>query len=117
MAVLAVLSRPFRRRHATAAPGVGAEDGSGVGAVERPRRPWEELDPLDRVVTSVLQRPVVASAPRFARELPSRWTAPAAIQPLGHDVRPDLAGGLVRGLTVAATTASARSSDAADLRW
>jgi hypothetical protein len=71
------------------------------------------------VVTSVLEQPVVASAPSFVRELPTRWTAPAAIQPLGHDVRPESVGGVVRGLasTVAATTAAARESDGADLRW
>lgn len=119
---MAVPFWPFGRRGAELTPSAPSDPAAGPGAgapVGAPRDAWRELAPLDRVVTSVLDRPVAASAASFLRELPTRWTAPAAIQPLGHDVRPEQAGGVVRGLTstAAATTATARESDAADLRW
>jgi hypothetical protein len=85
---------------------------------QRPRDEWRELAPLDRVVTSVLDTDSTAGTRAFIQQLPSRWSAPPAIQQLGHDVRPDLASGIVRGLTSTVNTAAAPSdTNVTDLRW
>src|SRR5882724_1541560 len=94
------------------------EGASDTQTPERPRDEWRTLAPLDRVVTSVLDTDSTAGTRAFIQQLPSRWSAPAAIQQLGHDVRPDLTSGIVRGLTSNVSTAAVPSdANVTDLRW
>ena len=104
-----------RRPEPEAAPTASTPPASPV---DRPRDQWRDLPPADRVVTGVLDRDTTAGTREFVEQLPSRWTAPAALQPLGHNISPDVVSGVVRGLTsTVGATATPLDNDAADLRW
>ncbi|MGH6656063.1 MAG: hypothetical protein ACRDVE_12765, partial [Actinocrinis sp.] len=50
----------------------------------------------------------------FSDSLPTRWRTAPALGPLGHDVRTDVPGGLVSGVT---RTVDPRDTRPADLVW
>lgn len=61
---------------------------------QRPEGAWRELTGP----TGVTGGPLAGGNTRFVRTLPSRWQQPQILGPLGHDVRPDIPGGLAPDL-------------------
>lgn len=86
-----------------AQPDPTAGDAAGAGA-------WRDLpNPM-----ATLGRMPETLDTGFSRTLPTRWQVPPALAPLGHDVRPDVFGGLVSDV---ARTVRPRDTDPADLVW
>jgi hypothetical protein len=116
---MAVLSGLFGRRRSEPTPESADVAPTEVApALRRPRGEWRDLPPIEPVVTELLDTDAGAGSREFLRQLPTRWSAPPAIQPLSHDVRADLDTGVVHGLTTTvATSIEARDPAPAELRW
>lgn len=78
---------------------------------------WPGLPAMPSPVIDAMGAPASARAREFVRDLPTRWHQPAAVQALGHDVRPEVSAGLLTDLAVPASGVTARNGSAADLRW
>jgi hypothetical protein len=93
----------------TGLPATGSGSADAPPAVPRGGA-WRELP---GAMATLPRMPATLDA-AFTSTLPSRWQVPPALAPLGHDVRPDVFGGLVSDV---ARTVQPRTDESPELIW